>query len=189
MIHPEHHSLAMRLKHFKKLKEKTNQEIRIILTRYNLASIVYRLHMDFKYMISNNTIKAKKPNIKFYYEAIIKKSSPIYPASNYLRVCSHIKTFQSKPKRWKPVKEKLQVFYSRNSDLLRTLTRNNKTLTSYTKYKQNLHHLRTPWWKKSTRFANISIPFLRSYSVFMLQFVITALICNTCPICNSCLIL
>ena len=33
LIHPEHHSLAMRLGHFQKLKEKTNQEIRIILTR------------------------------------------------------------------------------------------------------------------------------------------------------------
>ena len=55
--------------------------------------------MDFKYMTSNNTIKTGKPNIKFCYEEIIKKSSPISPASNYLRVCSHVKTFQSKPKR------------------------------------------------------------------------------------------
>ena len=61
----------MLLKHFLKLKEKTNQEIWIILTRYNLASILYCLHKDFKYMISNNTIKTEKPYINFYYEDII----------------------------------------------------------------------------------------------------------------------
>ena len=61
----------MRLKHFLKLKEKTNQETWIILTRYNLASILYRLDKNFKYMISNNTIKTEKPNINFYYEDII----------------------------------------------------------------------------------------------------------------------
>ena len=42
LIHPQYHSLAMRLKHFLKLKEKTNQETWTILTRYNLASILYR---------------------------------------------------------------------------------------------------------------------------------------------------
>ena len=61
----------MPLKHFLKLKEKTNQETWIILTRYNLASILYRLDKNFKYMISNNTIKTEKPNIYFYYEDII----------------------------------------------------------------------------------------------------------------------
>ena len=71
LIHPQHHSLAMRLKHFLKLKEKTNQETWIILTRYDLASILYRLHKNFKYMISNNTIKTEKPNINFDYEDII----------------------------------------------------------------------------------------------------------------------
>ena len=71
LIHPQYHSLAMRLKHFLKLKEKTNQETWIILTRYNLASILYRLDKNFKYMISNNTMKTKKPNINFYYEDII----------------------------------------------------------------------------------------------------------------------
>ena len=71
LIHPQYHSLAMRLKHFLKLKEKTNQETWIILTRYNLASILYRLDKNFKYMISNNTIKTEKPNINFYYEDII----------------------------------------------------------------------------------------------------------------------
>ena len=34
----------------------------IILMRYNLASILYRLHKNFKYMTSNNTIKTEKPN-------------------------------------------------------------------------------------------------------------------------------
>ena len=61
----------MRLKHFLKLKEKTNQETWIILTRYNLASTLYRLDKNFKYMISNNIIKTEKPNINFYYEHII----------------------------------------------------------------------------------------------------------------------
>ena len=70
----------MRLKHFLKLKEKTNQETWIILTRYNLASILYRLDKNFKYMISNNTIKTEKPNINFYYEdifAYLKKQNTI----------------------------------------------------------------------------------------------------------------
>ena len=71
LIHPQYHSLAMRLKHFLKLKEKASQETWIILTRYNLASILYRLDKNFKYMISNNTIKTEKPNINFYYEDII----------------------------------------------------------------------------------------------------------------------
>ena len=61
----------MRLKHFLKIKEKTNQETWIILTRYNLASILYRLDKNVKYMISNNTIKTQKLNINFYYEDII----------------------------------------------------------------------------------------------------------------------
>ena len=71
LIHPQYHSLAMRLKHFLKLKEKTNQETWIILTRYNLASMLYCLYKNFKYMISNNTTKTEKPNINFYYEDII----------------------------------------------------------------------------------------------------------------------
>ena len=74
LIHPQYHSLAMRLKHFLKLKEKTNQETWIILTRCNLASILYRLHKDFKYMISNNMIKTVKPNIIINY---LKKQNTI----------------------------------------------------------------------------------------------------------------
>ena len=80
LIHPQYHSLAMRLKHFLKLKEKTNQETWIILTRYNLASILYCLHKNVKHIISNNTIKTEKPNINFYYEdifAYLKKQNTI----------------------------------------------------------------------------------------------------------------
>ena len=53
------------------LNQKANQETWIILTRYNLASIPYRLHKNFKYMISNNTIETEKRNINVYYEDII----------------------------------------------------------------------------------------------------------------------
>ena len=56
----QHHSLAMRLKYSLKLEEKINQETWTILTRYNLGSILYRLHKKFKYMISNATIKNRK---------------------------------------------------------------------------------------------------------------------------------
>ena len=50
LIQSQHHSLAIWLKHFLKLKEQTNQETWIILmaTQYNLASILYRLHKDFE---------------------------------------------------------------------------------------------------------------------------------------------
>ena len=58
----------MRLKHFPKLKEKTNEETWIKLTQYNFASILYRRHEGFKYIISNNTAKTEKSNITFYYE-------------------------------------------------------------------------------------------------------------------------
>ena len=71
LIYPQHHSLAMWLKHLLKLKLKTNQKTWIILTRYNLTSILYHLHKDLKYMILNNAIKSEKPNINFYYEDII----------------------------------------------------------------------------------------------------------------------
>ena len=70
----------MRLNHFLKSKEKTNQETWIILTQCNLASILYRLHKNFHNMILNNTIKTEKPNINFYYEDIVtylKKQNPI----------------------------------------------------------------------------------------------------------------
>ena len=78
LIHPQHYSLAMRLRHFLKFKEKANQETWIIVTRYNLASILYRVQKDFKYMISNNTMKTEKLNISFYYEEIIKRVCGIF---------------------------------------------------------------------------------------------------------------
>ena len=36
-----------------------------------LAASLYRLHKNFRYMISNNTLKADQPKINFYYEDII----------------------------------------------------------------------------------------------------------------------
>ena len=49
----------MRIKHFLKLKEENNQETWIILTRYNLASVPYRI------------IDNPQPTIYFYYKDII----------------------------------------------------------------------------------------------------------------------
>ena len=89
----------MRLKHFLKLKEKTDQETGIILTRYNLASIFYRLHKDFKYMISNNTIKTEKPNINFHYEDIInylKKQNTILELPKNSRKTKNLQTNNTK---------------------------------------------------------------------------------------------
>ena len=61
----------MRTIHFRKLKEETNQETWVILTRYNLATILYQLHKDFRFIISSKTIKAEQSQINFYYEYII----------------------------------------------------------------------------------------------------------------------
>ena len=36
-----------------------------------LAAFLYRLHKDFRYLISNNTLKADQSKINFYYEDII----------------------------------------------------------------------------------------------------------------------
>ena len=41
----------MRVKHFLELKDETNEETWITLTRYNIASKIYNLHKDFQYMI------------------------------------------------------------------------------------------------------------------------------------------
>ena len=89
----------MRLKHFLKLKEKTNQETWTILTRYNLASILYRWDKDFKYMISNNTIKTEKPNINFHYEDIInylKKQNTILELPKNSRKTKNLQTNNTK---------------------------------------------------------------------------------------------
>ena len=88
LIQTEHHSMTMRIKHFLKLKEETNQETWITLTRYNLASILYQLHKDFKYMISNKLIKTDRPKIQFYYEDII----------NYVKKQTHILNLQNNSK-------------------------------------------------------------------------------------------
>lgn len=61
----------MRTIHFRKLKEETNQETWVILTRYNLATILYQLHKDFRFIISSKTIKTVQSQINFYYEYII----------------------------------------------------------------------------------------------------------------------
>lgn len=58
----------MRTIHFRKLKEETNQETWIILTRYNLATVLYQLHKDFRFIISSKTIKTEQSQINFYYE-------------------------------------------------------------------------------------------------------------------------
>ena len=65
--------------------------------RYNLASILYRLDKDFKYMISNNTIKTEKPNINFYCEDIItylKKQNAILELPKNLQT-NHTKRIQT----------------------------------------------------------------------------------------------
>ena len=61
----------MRIKHFLNLKEEKNQETWIILTRYNLASILYNIHNSFRYMISNKTIKTENSKLEFYYEDVM----------------------------------------------------------------------------------------------------------------------
>ena len=61
----------MRIKHFLKLKEEDNQEILIILIRYNLASVLYNIHKNLRYIISNEIIKTDHPKIEFYHEDII----------------------------------------------------------------------------------------------------------------------
>ena len=54
----------MRIKHLLKLKEQTNQETWVILTRYNhLGSVLYQLHKDFRYMVSKT--KNKNPYSTF----------------------------------------------------------------------------------------------------------------------------
>ena len=61
----------MRIKHFLKLKEEDNQEILIILIRYNLASVLYNIHKNLRYIISNEIIKTGHRKIEFYHEDII----------------------------------------------------------------------------------------------------------------------
>ena len=89
LIQPTHHSLAMRLKQFFKLKEQDNQESWILLTRYNLATILYRLHKGFRYMITNKYLKTKQPQITFYYNDIltyVKKHNKILNFKNNSKI-------------------------------------------------------------------------------------------------------
>ena len=45
LIQSQYHSMAMRIKHFLKLKVETNQEIWVKITRYKLALTLYQLHI------------------------------------------------------------------------------------------------------------------------------------------------
>ena len=70
-IEPKNHRAAMRIKHFLIIKEEHNQENWILLARYFLSTKLYKLHKDFRYFISNNTLKTDQPEISFYFEDII----------------------------------------------------------------------------------------------------------------------
>ena len=97
LTQPTHHSLAMRLKHFIKLKEQDNQESWILLTRYNLATMLYRLHKGFRYMITNKYLKTKQPQITFYYNdtlTYIKKHNKILNFKNNSKII-HTKIIQN----------------------------------------------------------------------------------------------
>lgn len=61
----------MRLKYFLILKEEQTHRHWTLFTKYMSAASLYRLHKNFRYMISNNTLKADQPKINFYYEDII----------------------------------------------------------------------------------------------------------------------
>ena len=87
----------MRLKHFIRLKEQDNQESWILLTRYNLATMLYRLHKGFRYMITNKYLKTKQPQITFYYNDIltyIKKHNKILNFKNNSKII-HTKIIQN----------------------------------------------------------------------------------------------
>ena len=79
----------MRLKQSFKLKEKDNQESWILLTRYNLATILNRLHKEFRYKITNKYLKTKQPQITFYHHDIltyIKKHNKILNFQNIAKM-------------------------------------------------------------------------------------------------------
>ena len=71
LIEPKKHNLAMRMKHFLLLKDEHNQESWTSFLRYFLATTLYKLHKDFRYQISNNTLKNDQPKITFCVEYII----------------------------------------------------------------------------------------------------------------------
>ena len=72
----------MRIKHFLKLKAENNQEPWIIITGYNLASILYRI------------IDNPQPIIYFYYEDIIShikiQKSILYTQNNSKNIYNQI---------------------------------------------------------------------------------------------------
>ena len=61
----------MRLKHFLILKDEQNYESWTSFLKYFLATTLYKLHKDFRYLISNNTLKTDQPKITFYFKDII----------------------------------------------------------------------------------------------------------------------
>ena len=63
--------VLLRLEHFLILKDEQNQESWISFVRHMLATILYTLHKDFRYVISNNTLKTDQPQINFYLQDII----------------------------------------------------------------------------------------------------------------------
>ena len=71
ILEPQNHSLAMRLKHFLLLKDERNQESWTSFVRYFLATTLYKFHKNFRYLISNNTLKTDQPCITFNVEDII----------------------------------------------------------------------------------------------------------------------
>ena len=61
----------MRLKHFLLLKDEQNQESWTYFLKYYLSAIHYKLHKNFRYLISNNILKTDQPRIIFYVKDII----------------------------------------------------------------------------------------------------------------------
>ena len=68
LLEPQKHSLAMRLKHFLILQDEQNHESWTSFLKYFLATTLYKLHKDFRYLISNNTLKTDQPKITFYFK-------------------------------------------------------------------------------------------------------------------------
>ena len=61
----------MRLKRFLLLKHEQNQESWTSFLMYYLATTLYKLHRNFRYLISNNILKTDQPRITFYFKDII----------------------------------------------------------------------------------------------------------------------
>ena len=79
----------MKLKYFLKLKEKDNENSWILFTRYILATVLYRLHREFRYMITNKNSKTEQSQITFYYNDIltyIKKHNSILNLQNNCKI-------------------------------------------------------------------------------------------------------